>query len=144
MDVTVQGLRLWEQEFPATPASARLARGAVRRSLLGWGWAPERIDDMVLICSELVTNAIRHACRAGEVVPVRLQEIDGDCWLEVRDNRSELRPRPRPAGVRVDGQGLLLVADLSDDWGVTVDLGAKTVWARLSGQSQHSDVGEAA
>jgi anti-sigma regulatory factor (Ser/Thr protein kinase) len=99
---------------------------------------------MVLICSELITNAIRHACRAGEVVPVRLQEIDGDCQLEVRDNRSELRPRPRPAGVRVDGQGLLLVADLSDDWGVTVDLGAKTVWARLSGQSQHSDVGEAA
>ncbi|MFD7640824.1 ATP-binding protein [Kitasatospora sp. NPDC059795] len=139
MDATVHGLRVWEQALAATPASVRLARHGVAEALQAWGWHPDRAADVVLICSELVTNAIRHACRIGESVPVRLEEADGGCRIEVRDGRSDVTPVLRPSGIRGDGQGLRLVAELAVGWGVGTGRGTKTVWARVAAGSSVSE-----
>ncbi|MEV6209548.1 ATP-binding protein [Kitasatospora sp. NPDC051914] len=139
-----QASRVWAKEFTADHGSVRLARNGVHVELVAWGWARERADDVALICSELVTNAIRHACRPGDSVLVRLQESAGGCRLEVRDSRSDLMPATRPAGVRQHGHGLRLVAAVSEDWGVARGKGAKVVWARVLQSSADENPGEAA
>ncbi|WP_457033925.1 ATP-binding protein [Kitasatospora sp. P5_F3] len=124
-------LQVWESEFPACASSVGLARRWVRLALEGSGWAPLRAGDVVLICSELVTNVLDHASDSVGPIPLRLQEVDGDCRLEVTDGRADLHPVVRPSGVRGHGQGLRLVEELADDWGVMTRKGQKVVWVRV-------------
>ncbi|WP_170290538.1 ATP-binding protein [Kitasatospora atroaurantiaca] len=117
--------------FTAWPASVGLARRQVMARLADWGLQGSRADDLLIICSELVTNAIEHASEPGGDVQVRLQEVDGDCRLEVSDPRPDLLP-PRHLVVRGEnGRGLLLVRSLADDMDVATTKGRKTVWARV-------------
>jgi anti-sigma regulatory factor (Ser/Thr protein kinase) len=46
--------------FTAEPSSVAIARNAAVRALTGWA-APELVDPVDLIVSELVTNSIKHA-----------------------------------------------------------------------------------
>lgn len=124
-------LRVWEKDFPARATSVGLARTWIRGVLIGSGWSPARADDAVLICSELVTNVLVHANDPSVAIPVRLQESGGDCRLEVTDSRADLHVVVRPSGVRDHGQGLRLVEELAEDWGVVKRKGHKVVWARL-------------
>ncbi|GAB2749190.1 ATP-binding protein [Kitasatospora kifunensis] len=126
-------LRRWQLELTAHPRSVGLARRQVRAVLAEWGWNGERVDDVLTVCSELVANAVEHASQPGGVVMVRLQEIHGDCRLEVVDGRADLWPREHPAALGERGRGLLLVRLLSEDFGVVRQLRQcrKTVWSRL-------------
>ena len=88
----------------------------------------ELADDVVLLVSELVTNAVRHAS-----APIDLEiEVDRDeVVVAVRDG-SEVPPLPREAGVEAEGgRGMLLVDLLTDEHGVRPQPPGKTVWARL-------------
>ncbi|MFJ8039496.1 ATP-binding protein [Kitasatospora sp. NPDC096147] len=124
-------LQVWETDFPARAEAARLARSWVRGLLTEHGWPEDRADDVVTICSELVTNVLLHASGHHPAVPVRLEldRLGGSCRLEVSDSRTERGPVVRPAGVRDHGQGMRLVDALAADWGVTARGAAKTVWA---------------
>lgn len=85
-------------------------------------------DDVVLLVSEMVTNAIRHA---EPPVRLELQAGEQDVVVAVRDG-SPNPPRPRAAGEEVEGgRGMLLVDLLTSDHGVRVDQPGKAVWARL-------------
>ncbi len=125
-------LRAWTTSYQAAPVSVPLARRQVRAVMAGWGWGGTgRLDDLLIICAELVTNAIQHASEPNSTVLVRLQELDGDCRIEVMDRRPDLLP-PRvstPKGER--GRGLLLVRELAEDMDVTTTKGSKIVWARV-------------
>ena len=90
--VNRRALKVWQLEIQAQPVSVSAARRAVRRQLTQWGWYGRRVDDLTTICSELVTNAIVHGSSPGDAVLVRLQEIDGDCRLEVTDTEPNLKP----------------------------------------------------
>lgn len=85
-------------------------------------------DDVVLLVSELVTNAIRHAAP-----PVRLEIASGDNDVVVAVcDGSPARPAPRDAGDDAEGgRGMLLVNLLATDHGVRTDPPGKAVWARL-------------
>ncbi len=131
VELTQRDLRVWEMTFTAWPASVGLARRQVRSVLCGWGWASGRAEDLVTICSELVTNAIVHASDPGGDVRVRLQEIDGDCRLEVIDLRPDLLPPRQPVARGENGRGLLLVRNLADDMDVVAAKEIKRVWARV-------------
>ncbi|WP_405020709.1 ATP-binding protein [Kitasatospora sp. NBC_00070] len=123
-------LREWETVWAAAPASVGPARRQVRAVLAERGWPADRLDDLLLICSELVTNAVRHAGDPGGEVRIRLLETGDACRIEVTDTRPDL-PLPGLPTVRDEGgRGLLLVRSLAADFGVAGHPGrGKTVWA---------------
>ena len=110
------------------PASVGVARRFVRDLLDSHGDVDEdTLDTLLLLASELVTNAILHAH-----TPVELGVcVDGGralvCVADRMPNSEPLTPRDHSRD-RPGGRGLALVADLSDDWGTTSFTGGKTVW----------------
>lgn len=110
--------------FEPVPESAGLTRGFTAGVLQGAGWA-EQADTAVLLASELVTNAIRHACGPCALVVT----FDGDI-VEVSVEDGD--PRPPVArdgtGYEEDGRGLLLLGALADDWGVRPLAQGKATW----------------
>ncbi|MFI0895423.1 ATP-binding protein [Streptomyces sp. NPDC020983] len=107
---------LWR--FPAHPASA----GRARRALADWlpKDVPERLcEELALVTSELVTNAVRYGAGSDELVELVAWPADGHYWLAVSDPGDA---RPVPPGRRdpqgESGRGLLLVEALAAAWGV--------------------------
>ncbi|TFI28044.1 MULTISPECIES: ATP-binding protein [Streptomyces] len=116
------------------PSSVGLARLELRKSLAGWGLSALE-DSAVLVLSELVTNAVRHArVPSGREIETRFLPMvppkPSGLRIEVHDT-SALRPRLRAAEPDAcDGRGLLLVDALADEWGVADRVGVgKLVWA---------------
>lgn len=108
---------LWR--FPARPASVRRARSAVAESL------PRELrthlgDDLCLLTSELVTNALRHgACREDEdLIEIVLWPADGHYWLAVSDPGTGRPVLADPDTDGESGRGLLLVDHLAAAWTV--------------------------
>ncbi len=106
--------------FPAQPASVMRARHAVAQAL------PRALrtcltDDLGLLTSELVTNAIRHGSRReDELVELVLWPADGHYWLAVSDPGAG-RHTPtltRPDADAETGRGLFLVDQLAAAWAV--------------------------
>ena len=91
----------------------------------------------MLVASELITNAIRHASPLdGDAVTISWL-IDGEgVIVRVTDGGDSVGgPRPRvrhPSNRDTTGRGLALVEAIATTWGVEDEPGAKTVWARLS------------
>lgn len=129
----VRRLRL-EGESGVVP----LARDFTRQALYAWGWLPAAgadqraaAEDVLLVVSELVTNACLHAEGPDEL---RLACDNKVIRLEVSD-RGTGQPAPRTphrAG-RPGGHGMFIVQRLCLDWGVVRAPGTpgKTVWAEL-------------
>jgi PAS domain S-box-containing protein len=111
-------------DLPADPAIVADARKRTAEQLTAWD-----LDEVAftteLVVSELVTNAIRHA--EG---PIRLRLIrDRTLICEVSDG-SETAPHLRRARVFDEGgRGLLLVAQLTRNWGTRYTPHGKTIWA---------------
>lgn len=112
------------------------SRDFTRSALRDWGWLPARTEtqevvseDVLLLVSELVTNACLHA---GGPTELLLRCTDELLRVEVSDS-STLVPTPQSphrAG-RPGGHGLHIVARLALDWGTTVRLADKTVWLEI-------------
>ncbi|MGP4111483.1 ATP-binding protein [Streptomyces sp. 4N509B] len=105
-------------QFPARPASVGLARRAVVQALPP-GLRPCLSDDVRLLTSELVANAVQHGSRrADDVVELVLWSADGHCWLAVSDTGAGLRTPTvtRPGADAETGRGLLLVDRLAAAW----------------------------
>ena len=114
--------------FGASPTSVDEARRFVRLQAAGW---PGAREDLVLVASELATNAL---CHGGGGFELTLTRGASDVLVEVRD-RGVARPRMRQVGVHSpSGRGLLIVDRLARSWGVRDLPGeGKVVWARLAG-----------
>jgi len=115
--------------LPATSHSVRLARHATRVGLAAWRLG--RVEEnAVLIVSELVTNAIRHA-EDTDVIGLDLQA--GRTWLRIEVQDTDQRwPQPRiPACSDESGFGFVLVEALAGQWGVRETETGKAVWAQL-------------
>jgi anti-sigma regulatory factor (Ser/Thr protein kinase) len=109
------------------PASAGLARRFVAATLSGWG-RDDVTDDVTLLVSELVTNAMLHA-RSDIALVVVVER--GRLRVEVQDG-SPTPPTPRVAtSDAMTGRGMALVETLSADWGVRRTTGGKGVWFTL-------------
>lgn len=93
------------------------------------------LDEAVLLCSELVTNAILHtgSGRPWGVVVVTLLETGDGIQLEVTDEGSDGVPVVRDEVFAPDGHGLFLVEQLAAGWGYRRDGQVTTVWCRLAG-----------
>jgi anti-sigma regulatory factor (Ser/Thr protein kinase) len=117
--------------LPANPSSATTARSEVTRCL------SERVttgtlDDVRLLLTELITNALRHADMSpGDEIGVKAEVLDGTVRIEVSDPGRNGPVQVRAPGARGGGYGLFLVDRLTSQWGVDRQ-GGTTVWAELS------------
>lgn len=114
-----------ELEVPARTRSVGEARHAVTAFLVGNGVPPMVVDDVELMASELVTNAVLHPVPSGHPVRVRVS-IGEDVRLEVAHHGAttdlpavgDWRTAPPTA---LSGRGLGIVRRLADDVGVHQD-----------------------
>ena len=106
------------------PAQARqvVAECAARLGL------HEQSDDLVLVVSEIVTNAVRHGAP-----PVRLEVVaDEEAVVVAVVDGSARRPLLRDAGDDAEGgRGMTLLDLLASEHGVDASPPGKTVWARV-------------
>lgn len=112
------------------PASAGLARRFVRDALQATGASADLVDRVELLTSEIVTNLVVHVGAPGELA---LETSPGVLRVRVRDH-SDRRPVMGP-GARdaTGGRGLVIVAAVSDTWGVDEFPGdGKAVWFELA------------
>jgi serine/threonine-protein kinase RsbW len=114
-------------EMPANAESVAVAREAVRCC---HGVSPEMLDDLVIVVSELMTNAVCHAgLTEYDEVQLALTFLDDAVHVEVADRGPGFDPsvvEMLKGSVR-GGFGLHIVAALSRAWGVIP--GAGVVWA---------------
>jgi anti-sigma regulatory factor (Ser/Thr protein kinase) len=111
-------------------ASARSV-GQARRFLLAklpavWG---DDVDRLVLMVSELATNAVQHAATEFEVA-VRVSSDRKRVRVEVSDVAAGYPTPLEPALDALHGRGLHIVRSLADAWGIEArrDRPGKTVW----------------
>jgi anti-sigma regulatory factor (Ser/Thr protein kinase) len=120
------------RSFPARPESIGDVRRFVSDSV--GGATPEELEVLVLLASEVATNAVRFARGPTFEVEVRGGSLAGalSVHVGVTDSSPEL-PEPKPADDSVaHGRGLLLVDALAAHWGVAAIAGdGKTVWFEL-------------
>jgi anti-sigma regulatory factor (Ser/Thr protein kinase) len=118
----------------STPYSARIARFYIRAALtyhdLG-GY----ITDAEMITSELVTNAMVHAGKAGfGIEVVHLTELSGVAVIVI--DSSPVPPvRQDPTAGSEHGRGLNIVEALSTEWGWRPEAPGKVVWAILAAEA---------
>ena len=125
----------------AGPESARAARDFAATTLRRWGVDHERSDDIVVVVSELVTNALRCTAPCPGAAwprwPVRLGLLQPGPWVlcAVSDPSDELPVAQEPGCFGESGRGLHVVSWLCDEWGCTPPgPKGKVVWAMFSTQ----------
>ncbi|THC42706.1 ATP-binding protein [Streptomyces sp. A1499] len=124
--------RFYRRERQSVPAARAFAAGA----LVDWGIDGERADDVTLCVSELATNALLHGVPPGRGFRLHLSHTGGVLRVEVHDSGGGW---PRCGGAEdadESGRGLLLVAALSDKWGVTERDPGKVVWAEFGTRTE--------
>jgi anti-sigma regulatory factor (Ser/Thr protein kinase) len=114
------------------PTSVAVVRREIAVDLVAHGVEQDRIDDITLVASELVGNAVRHAELSSDgELDVAWTVRPDEVMLSVADC-SEAEPRRRIVATdEPSGRGLAIVDVLSSSWGVEPVRGGKRVWARV-------------
>jgi anti-sigma regulatory factor (Ser/Thr protein kinase) len=113
------------------PIAVRVGRQFIAERLSDWGAVPsdsayEKLSDVLLAASELLSNAVKFCGDDEVVLAVRVHQ-DEIC-VAVTD------PQPAPAVARrpgpndEGGRGLALVEAVTDRWGQERKARGKTVW----------------
>jgi anti-sigma regulatory factor (Ser/Thr protein kinase)/PAS domain-containing protein len=111
------------------PEAARHARRFTKRTLRTWG-VTEETDTILLVVSELVTNALVHTDG-----PVRLDLtlVNRRFRVAVADSSPRTPVKPTSIGWEATGgRGILLVEAVSAAWGTVPVSGGKQVWAEIA------------
>ncbi|NHC47570.1 SpoIIE family protein phosphatase [Motilibacter aurantiacus] len=117
--------RVATMDVPPDRSAVIDARHFVASTLTLWGVAPDRQDDVILLVSELVTNAIVHG---RPPVELRIRHGADVVVLEVIDSAAYYPRRMRPTEDDEHGRGLQLVSLLADRWGTRPTGSGKAVW----------------
>ena len=131
---------VWRFAAPAVDASVPQARHAIRDLLMAQGLGDARHDEllqgMLLIISELVTNAVKHAALLSPQIVVEVVIGSGWVRLSVEDSHPYRPKALQNDFARTGGRGLLLVKAITMEAGGVCDVertadGGKVVWASL-------------
>ena len=118
-------------ELPATPAAVSAARRAL---LAASGGLPSTVrDDVLLLLTELVSNAVRHAeAGAGRWVRVELEQWARMIRVAVFDEGTGFTAEaPHPERDRSGGWGLFLIDRIADRWGITPTPSGTCAWFEI-------------
>ncbi|AEH10873.1 putative PAS/PAC sensor protein [Candidatus Protofrankia datiscae] len=115
--------------IPDGPAGLGAARGRACDLLTTWSVDADTADSVVLLMSELVTNALVHG---RSPLSVRLRRTGSRVIVEVSDRDPRL-PRRRHADFDDEGgRGLELVSLIASRWGTRSVGDGKVVWAEIA------------
>lgn len=129
---------VWRFTAQAEDASVPQARHAVRDLLYRQGVpaSDDLVQGLLLIVSELVTNAVRHAALLSPMLAVEVAV--GAEWVRVSvEDDHPYRPTALEADHgRTGGRGLLLVREITREAGGVCEVehtssGGKVIWAAL-------------
>ena len=124
-------------ELGAHPGAVPYARRCTRQALTAWRLG-SIADDIELVVSELVTNAVRATLAMQAAAPValylalergRLYALAWDCCPDLPMLRTH-------ADDAESGRGLELVQALSTEWGASAEPGGKVVFAMFDLERQ--------
>ncbi|MFB8070958.1 ATP-binding protein [Streptomyces californicus] len=129
---------VWRFTAPAVDASVPGARHAVR-DLLGRQGAPIEEDvlhGLLLIVSELVTNAVKHAALLSPELAVEVAIAADRVRVSVEDGHPYRPTALETDSAQTGGRGLLLVKVVTAEAGGACDVehtasGGKIIWAEL-------------
>ena len=120
--------------LPWAPASVAVARQRLAADLSAAGIFDAAVGDAVLVVSELLSNAIRHA-RPLPGANVQVAWALGNDAIEVAVSDGGAATTPERAHASLSalgGRGLDIVEYLARRWGVRSDDSGHTVWAVLA------------
>jgi two-component sensor histidine kinase len=129
---------VWRFTAPTVDASVPQVRHGVRTLVREQGVPidEDTFYGLLLILSELVTNAVKHAAVLSPEVAVELAV--GPEWIRIAvEDNHPYRPKALEADhARTGGRGLLLVKTVTDEAGGSCDVaqtanGGKVIWAAL-------------
>jgi anti-sigma regulatory factor (Ser/Thr protein kinase) len=107
------------------PSAPREARGQLRHCLADAQVSAAATDVLMLLASEVVTNALRHGAPPREMRVYQSGEV---IRVEITDS-SPVPPRRRtPDADAPGGRGLWLLDSLALRWGFHQDATGKCVW----------------
>jgi serine/threonine-protein kinase RsbW len=131
--LTVLATDWFRGEAPAVGQAREFVRG-----ILGLGWPG--LDDLLLMVSEVVTNAVRHTASgdsgghfdltisaAGHAVRIAIADGGGPSEPHLRNGDAE-------PDVLTSGRGLRIVEALATRWGHTGDELGRVVWFEVEGR----------
>ncbi len=113
--------------LPKDGSAPGRAREFARRRMAPHHLAERVRRTVVLVVSELVTNAVQHG---GPPVGCRVTVADDQVRVEVRDHGALLPRETEVPPTSMRGRGLTIVGRVASRWGVVEHPdGGKTVWA---------------
>jgi anti-sigma regulatory factor (Ser/Thr protein kinase) len=116
----------YERDVPLNLRAPSIARDAL--APLSAVIPADRLADIKLVVSELVTNAVQHSGQSdGSSIQLSITESAGQVRIQVDTPDFGAAPRPQPPDAD-SGRGLYIVSELSDRWGQVPDDG---VWAEF-------------
>ncbi|MEU5436465.1 ATP-binding protein [Streptomyces sp. NPDC020719] len=124
--VAEQGEPLLAEDLAWPERFRRISRALLRF----WGLACLR-DGVDTALTEMLSNALIHG--GGGAIGVRTVRTDTGVWIAVADNAPPVPPTPLLDPDAEHGRGLLLVAAVSDRWGIKDrSMHGKWTWAFFS------------
>jgi anti-sigma regulatory factor (Ser/Thr protein kinase) len=121
-----------QRAIEAQLSSVAPARRWAREKFEAAGLDPDVRELLVLLVSEVVTNAVAHA---APPVVLRIETTPEVTRVEVQDHAREMPILKDPEPFETGGRGIKFVNDLSTRWGTQPAGGAgelKTVWFEVS------------
>lgn len=128
---------LARRTFPGQPGQVSAARQWLAQMIDGFG----AMDEVLLACSELATNAIMHSDsgQPGGRFTVRLAIKQDIVRVEVLDQGGTGPGREKAPGGEGEhaedsgqrGRGLTIVAAITDAWGISGDYEGRTTWCEI-------------
>jgi serine/threonine-protein kinase RsbW len=128
---------LARRTFSGLPGQVSAARRWLAQMIAGFA----AVDDVLLACSELATNAIMHSDSGlpGGTFTVRLAIRQDIVRVEVLDQGGPWLGRQETPGCEGEeaedasqcGRGLTIVAAITDAWGISGDHEGRTTWCEI-------------
>jgi anti-sigma regulatory factor (Ser/Thr protein kinase) len=117
-----------EWRLPVDESAPGTARGLIRE---GVGLPADRLDELLLLVNEIVTNAIVHGSPEPDgQVGLRLERDARTIRIIATDGGHHFEPELGEPAWEGPHFGLFLLDTLADRWGVSID-GQKAVWFEI-------------